>query len=337
MKGHTPDRHTVVSAITMANRAPSVHNTQPWRWRVGAEAIHLVADPARRLPATDLDGRDLLLSCGAALHHLRVALAALGWRAVVRYFPDPVVPTHLATVATTRHIPSREDVALAGAISRRRTDRRRFSARPVPEGHLDLMGALAARTGTLLVPVTGRRTRRLLTRAMDRAACLQPDDLAYDDELTAWTGRGPVAQDGVPTASIPPAPGTHGDTTMRTFPTGTLTDTATGRDEPDGGQLLVLATATDDRLSVLRAGEAVSVVLLSATGVGLATCPLSQALEVPDTRALIRDQVLDGAARPHLIVRTGWAPTTAPPPPQSPRRATADTIDYLPAQRVMTG
>lgn len=117
------------------------------------------------------------------------------------------------------------------------------------------------------------------------------------------------------------------------FPAGTLPDTETGRDEPDGGQLLVLATATDDPVSVLRAGEATSAALLTATSIGLATCPLSQALEVPGTRAVIRDQVLDGVARPQLILRTGWAPIAAPPPPQSPRRATADTVDRLPGTR----
>jgi hypothetical protein len=314
-----------------------VHNTQPWRWLLGDESIQLTADHTRRLPATDLDGRDLLLSCGAALHHLRVALGALGWRAMVDYLPDPGAPSHLATVTAVRAAPSTEDIALAGAISRRHTDRRRLSSWPVPDEHLDLMVERAAGLGALLVPVTGRRTRGLLVRAIDQAACLQPDDLAYEDELAAWTGRGPVTHDGVLAASLPPTPRTHGDTTMRVFPAGTLPDTETGHDEPDGGQLLVLATVTDDPVSVLRAGEATSAALLTATSVGLATCPLSQALEVPGTRALIRDRVLDGAARPQLILRTGWAPTAAPPPPQSPRRATADTVDRLPRHPAMNG
>jgi nitroreductase len=317
-------RHTVWSAITLANRAPSVHNTQPWRWRVAGESIHLTADHTRRLRATDLDGRDLLLSCGAALHHLQVALAALGWRTEVRHVPDP---NHLATVTASPNPPSTEDTALADAITRRRTDRRRFSSRPVPGAHLELMVERAAKTGALLVPVTEGHARRLLTRAMDLAACLQPDDLAYDTELATWSGRGPGAPDGVLTASTPPFPRTHGDTTMRAFVPGTLTDT--DHDEPDSGQLLVLATPTDDPVSVLRAGEAASAALLIATSLGLATCPLSQPLEVPGTRALIRDEVLDGAARPHLILRTGWAPIAATPPPRSPRRATGDTIDWV--------
>ena len=70
------DRRTVRAAIELASRAPSVHNSQPWRWMVGPHSVHLYADLRRWLPATDADGRDLVVSCGAALHHLRVALAA---------------------------------------------------------------------------------------------------------------------------------------------------------------------------------------------------------------------------------------------------------------------
>jgi nitroreductase len=333
MKEYRPDRHTVLGAVALANRAPSVHNTQPWHWLLGTDSIHLMADRTRRLPVTDPDGRDLLLSCGAALHHLRVALSALGWRAIVRRVPDPGAPTHLAVVEPVASTPSTEDMALVAAISRRRTDRRRFSSWTVPAGHLDLMVRRATAAGALLVPVTEPVTRRRLARAIDRAESCRQDDPAYAAELAIWSGLDRITQDGVLAASTPPAQRTHGDTTMRTFAGGTLTEAETGRGEHDGGQLLVLATLADDLVSVLRAGEAASAALLTATDLGLATCPLSQALEIPGTRAFIRDQVLDGAARPHLILRTGWAPNAAPSPPQSPRRATVDTVGYLPGVR----
>src|ERR1044072_1771025 len=143
---HTaPDPNIVFGAIDLANRAPSVHNTQPWRWLIGAESIHLMADETRRLPVIDPDGRHLLLSCGAALHHLRSALAALGWRTVVHRIPNPSDPTPLAAVEMHAHEPSEDDIALAGAIAQRHTDRRRFSSWPVPDGHLDLMVRRAGR------------------------------------------------------------------------------------------------------------------------------------------------------------------------------------------------
>ncbi|TDV44096.1 Acg family FMN-binding oxidoreductase [Actinophytocola oryzae] len=325
-----PDRNTVLAAVGLANRAPSVHNTQPWRWLVGDTSVHLVADRTRHVPATDPDGRDLLLSCGAALHHLRTALVATGWEAVVHYLPDEHDPDHLATVVMRPSEPTDEDIALAGALPRRRTDRRRFTSWEVPAEHLDLLVRRAAHAGGLLVPVTDSATRWRLTRAIDAAALHQADDPDYLLEVASWSRSSFAAHDGVLTVSGTPVPTRHDDTAMRAFPGGSLGDAPTGRGEEDGGRLLVLASRDDDTLAVLRAGEAASAALLTATDLGLATCPLSQPLEVTDTRTTIRDQVLDGTAYPHLILRVGWAPTSAPLLPHSPVRRTEDTVGYLP-------
>src|SRR3954454_11018719 len=116
------DASTARAAIALANRAPSVHNSQPWRWRIGPHSLHLFTDPTRMLPATDPEGRDLRLSCGAALHHLRVALLAAGWGSVVHRLPDPGHPEHLAAVELRSAQPTPEDLALATAIDARRTD-----------------------------------------------------------------------------------------------------------------------------------------------------------------------------------------------------------------------
>lgn len=82
-------------------------------------------------------------------------------------------------------------------------------------------------------------------------------------------------------------------------------------------------------LSRPRAGEAVSAALLGATELGLATCPLSQPLEIGDTRRVIRDSILGGAAVPQLIIRLGWAATTGGPLPLTPRREVDDVIERL--------
>jgi hypothetical protein len=90
--------------------------------------------------------------------------------------------------------------------------------------------------------------------------------------------------------------------------------------------MLVIATSGDDVLSRLRAGEAVSAALLAATEVGLATCPLSQPLEIADSRRHIRDTVLGGSAEPQLLIRLGWAPTTAAPLPATARRDIEEVV-----------
>jgi hypothetical protein len=115
---------------------------------------------------------------------------------------------------------------------------------------------------------------------------------------------------------------------MRAFPHGELTDPESW--EGDAGELLVLATSSDDRMSQLRAGEALSAVVLTATELHLASCPLTQPVEVDTTRAVLRDQVLEGAATPQMVLRVGWAPVGSDPLPASPRRPLDDVLGRFP-------
>ncbi|CAL9505880.1 Putative NAD(P)H nitroreductase [Actinosynnema sp. ALI-1.44] len=326
MEPGRPDHATVRAALALACRAPSVHNTQPWRWRIGDRSVHLYADDSRRLPATDPQGRDLLLSCGAALHHLRVALAAMGLRAVVHRLPNPAEPDHLAAVEFTPHEPTEDEVALAGAIPRRRTDRRRFSSWGVPRAVLLVLEDRASAEGAIIREVTGSRARFDLTTAVARAAAVQDADPFYRSETSAWSGTH-ADDEGVPAANALAGLPQHGDVQLREFPGGELVDEHAAEWEDDGAALVVLGTSSDDRLSVLRAGEALSAVLLEATVAGLATTPISQPLEVAATRDRIRSAVLDDALCPQIVLRVGWAPFQAPPLPATPRRAVEDVIE----------
>lgn len=330
MNAEMPDSHTVRSAIELAVRAPSVHNTQPWRWLIGARSVHLMADWTRQVPVTDPDGRDLLLSCGAVLHHLRVAFAALGWATTVHRLPNPADPEHLAAIEFHPRAPSDDDVATASAIVRRRTDRRRFSSWPVPTEHLDRLVAVAGVEGALVVPVLDTMDRGRLVTAIAEAAAQQERLPEYASELAAWSGHNRATDEGVLSASALPGFQEHDGTRMRAFATGTLAPSSSGEGEPDGGELVVIATSSDDTVARVRAGEAVSAALLAATDLGLATCPLSQPLEVKATRALIRDRILGGTAEPQLVLRVGWAPVSAGPLPLSPRRIPEHIATYLP-------
>jgi nitroreductase len=323
-----PDRETLRAAVALAARAPSVHNTQPWRWVVGTESVHLFANRSRQVLATDPDGRDLLISCGAALHHLRIALAAMGWRTVVHRLPNPAEPDHLAAVEFRLHTPTERDVTLAAVISRRCTDRRRMSDWPIPPDHLGLIAELARHEGALGVAITEPGARFHLAGAIAQAAVVQDHAPAYATEMALWSGRGSGASEGVLAASIPAVSAPADPSTgLRAFPHGTLAQPA-GKRYGQQTEYLVIATSGDDPLSRLRAGEAMSAALLGATELGLATCPLSQPLEIADTRRMIRDAVLDGAAVPQMIIRLGWAPTSAAPLPVTPRRDVADVIEF---------
>jgi hypothetical protein len=168
-----PDRGSVLAALRLAVRAPSVRNTQPWGWRVEGRTIHLYADPSRRVPATDPLGRDLVISCGAALHHLLIALASSGWAGRVRRLPDPHRPDHLATVDLTPHVTTNAEAELAAAIPCRRTDRRKFGSWPLPGELIGGMIELAESEGLAAEPAPSRSPRwsRPPSRHRARRSC----------------------------------------------------------------------------------------------------------------------------------------------------------------------
>jgi hypothetical protein len=318
-------------AVAHALRAPSVHNTQPWRWRIdNAEGVvELYADRGRQLAATDPDGRDLLISCGAALGHLAVALAHQGRQATTLRFPDPDNTAHLATVRVEA-TPGADTAALAAlfpAIHRRHTDRRRFSHRPVPPGLIHDMIDAAARSDVVLQPVQHARERfaAVLVDAADR----QRWTPGYPAELQIWTRRYRGARDGIPSTAIAPPPtGLPGPSGLRRFPHAELAQPLppAGHGLPDdAAAFLVLATAQDRPQDRLRAGEALSSVLLTATRAGLATTPLSQATEVATSRDLLR-QVVGIPEQPQLVLRVGWPATRAAELTDTPRRDLASVL-----------
>ncbi|MEV0032486.1 NAD(P)H nitroreductase [Nocardia sp. NPDC050793] len=315
-----PDDTTVKAALALAGRAPSVHNVQPWRWRIGERSVHLYLDPRRALPSTDPDQRDIVISCGAALHHLSVALAAVGWAPVIHRLPNPDDPNHLAAVTLVARRPTNQEVALSTAIPLRHTDRRHYSSWPIPPGYLGLFSERAEALGAT-VRVIGDPERERVVAAARAASRSHAGDDAYRFELAMWSGRH-GSLDGVPARSAPlPRPGD--ELPARVFARAGLADPA---QEPDHAELLVFATSADDRLSRLRAGEAISGVLLTAANIGLATCLLTEPLEVAEQRDGIRLDVLNGTGYPQAFLRVGWAPTSAAPLPATPRRSVEDTL-----------
>lgn len=324
MTAHFPDTATIRTALSLATRAPSVHNSQPWAWRVGEESIHLYADRSRRLPHADPDGRDLLISCGASLHHATAAFAALGWQCKVSRLPNAAEPDHLAAIALTKCEPDEKDIALAAAIPRRRTDRRYFSHWPVPHADVVMIGVRLARMGVLLRHVEMTTGMRAI---IAEAVWLHAHDGEYLTELTTWSGRyASIA--GVPARSTPESDATAA-LPSRLFAGPMLEQPANATAGDDHGLLLALGTGSDDVMGRLRAGEATSAALLTSTMLGLASCPVSEPLEIAETRAALRSEVFGDEAHPQMMLRIGWAPVGAESLPATPRRPVGEVIHAL--------
>src|SRR4029078_7420059 len=149
----TADTETVAKAIRLACRAPSLHNSQPWRWIVGETVVDLFVDHERVVRSADSSAREALISCGAALGHFRIAMAAAGWKANVDAFPNPSERDHLASIdfSAAEYVTAAERYR-AEAILRRRTDRLPFHT----PSHWELLEPALRNTvdrGTVTLPV----------------------------------------------------------------------------------------------------------------------------------------------------------------------------------------
>lgn len=324
MSAHFPDHDTIEAALRMAIRAPSVHNTQPWRWRIDSDGLHLYANRELHLPSTDPDGRDLLLSCGIALHHCVVALAALGWQSKIHRQPDPYDSDHLAAIEVYPQPPSEIDVTLAAAIPHRQTDRRRFGPWGVPASYIAQMGARAARSGVMLRQV---ESLPRLQGIVAQAAWRHATDRDYLTELTTWSGRY-ASRAGVPARNTP-RDGLAAPVSRREFAGPALVESFDKESARDDAVVLALGTRYDSVVSRLRAGEATSLVLLTATAFGLASCPITEPLEIAATREAVQTDVFGGSGFPQMLLRLGWAAVNADPLPLTPRRSLQDVVEYL--------
>lgn len=307
-------------AVQSACRAPSIHNSQPWRWIADSGALELHLD-ASRLVRTDSSGRQALISCGAVLDHLRVAMAAAGWTANVDRYPNPNDHKHLATIHfTPMDYVTEGHRRRAQAIRLRRTDRLPFAA---PAEWSSFEPELLRVVGdTAVVDVLDDDDRPVLVKAAALTEDARLYDSVYHAELDWWTSSfDPTA--GIPHSALITAAETDRVALGRRFP---VTHHQEQRNEvpEDHSRIVVLSTYDDTHLDLLGCGEALSAALLSATMAGLATCTLTHLTEVAASSTMVRS--LTGHEFPQVLIRMGRTPAGEPVPPPTPRRPLAEVL-----------
>jgi nitroreductase len=319
------ERRAVLEGAARASlRAPSVFNTQPWKWHIGDEAMELWAEPDRHLQTTDPDRRLLLLSCGGALHHGRIALAAEGWAATVDRLPDEEHPDLLARLHLSGPVPPDQHArVLTDAISKRRTDRRAFGDRRVSGDTLTALRRVVEAEGAYVHVVPNDQVP-MLGISSEHAADIETSDPAYRTELTQWTNRPAWTGDGVPPATaVEPA---LRRVPVRNFAPQGADVLPVGEGHDQGAEYVIIYGMGDRPVDLLRGGEALSALLLTATADGLSTAPLSEAVETAWPRYLLRE-LLSGVGEPYVVVRLGYV-ESGQLLPATPRRAATETITF---------
>jgi len=326
MSEATVQTEVMVRAVELACRAPSLHNSQPWRWRAGGAVLHLFADPSRIGRHTDSTGREVIISCGAVLDHLRVAMAAEGWRAAISRYPDPLNNNHLASIEFHRmESVSSAQLDRARAIGRRRTDRLPFAA-PLRWGLIEpALRESVTDTGVDL-DVIGDNGRPALAAASRLSEEWRHHDPTYQTELSWWTGGSGSQDAGIPAGALASEAEGERIDVGRGFPTDSDSHRREGV-ERDRSMILVLSTYDDSPENSLRCGEVLSSVLLECTVAELATCTLTHLIEIHATREAVR-RLTGRIAEPQVLIRVGRAVPGRhdPPPPVTPRRALSDVL-----------
>ncbi|QJY47716.1 Acg family FMN-binding oxidoreductase [Pseudonocardia broussonetiae] len=308
--------------LATAGRAPSLHNTQPWAFRVRPDLLELHADPQRRLPVVDPADRELRMACGAALFTLRLALIDLGVRPLVTVLPDRRHPTLVAEIRRGGSIlPTPEQRRLLEAVPRRHTNRSPFTDIAVTPPERHALRRAAADEGAWLHLVTATDELATLQRLAVRAHQEQDADPAFRAELRRWTGTSPRRPDGVPVAAGGPRPVLHDRWVLRDFTDGTAPQRAPGREFESDPLIAVLTSHLTGPHADVRAGEALQRVLLTATADGLSVSFLSQLIEVDRARDELR-RLVGGPLPPQAVLRVGRGWPAVP----IPRRPVADLV-----------
>jgi len=313
------------AAIRYATLAPSSHNTQPWLFTLRDDSVELYADRARGLAVADPDDRELIMSCGAALYYLRLALAYFGCKTVVRLLPDPDDPDRLADIAIKgEHAATDEERGLFAQIPHRRTNRGPFRAEEVPAGLLAALHSAVVREGAWLVVTADLERKAWLADLIASADRRQLADRRFRRELAAWVRPNTSARkDGIPGGSL--GLGTLASLgaplVLRTFDIG---DGQAARDRElalGSPVLAVLGTRDDTPQDLMQAGQALAHLLLLARASGVEASFLNQPVEVDDLRPAL-ERVVEAPGRAQLVLRLGYGK----PVPATPRRPVEEVL-----------
>ncbi|MFG1813563.1 Acg family FMN-binding oxidoreductase [Kribbella sp. NPDC049174] len=309
--------------LRAAVAAPSMHNTQPWRFEVNGHVIDVYLDGSRTLPAEDPTGRAMRIAAGTATFNLRCAAAALGYGTWLGLAPEAEEPDLLARIVVEpSSTPDQQLRDLYTEIPRRHTSRDPIRTAPLDqETRIDLVRAALAE-GAELTWLSAEQIETVVDMFLD-TDLREIGDWRRSAERAHWVG-GNRSDDGIPSSALGPRASSYRTAfrDMGTRPADRTRTQATFEQHPN---LAVLSTEHDEPADQVAAGIALERVLLTATRVGVAASFLNQPLEYEDLRQEVQ-RTTGKAGFADMVIRFGHARPEA----STPRRPIEDFVRPTP-------
>lgn len=303
------DAEKLAFLLQYAIQAPSVRNTQPWSFTQDHDGLIMQADLSRKLRHIDPHGRELTISCGAALEHLAIAIRYYGREATIQMLPDKRNPRLLARIALGPTIaPDADDLISFYAIFKRTTERGGFKKRPIPRDLHKRLLSEGYLGDAQIVLVEDRAKRSAIADVVADASRTLGADSAYRTELAAWwTAYGSLRPDGVPAQArgVSFLGSALEQWLIEGVDLGKGRATANHRRIVEAPLIAVVSTVTDEPLSWLLCGRSLARLLLRARAAGLSASFFSEPAQVPEARTKLV-ALLAMQSHPQVVLRFGY-------------------------------
>ena len=318
--------------------APSGHNTQPWAFRISDDnTIHLYADRTRALPVVDPDDRELTISCGSALFNMQLAISYFGYRFETSLLPQEGEKDHdwLATVRiidiNKKPEKSKDEGLnrLFNSITMKRTNRFRFDGdKEISQEVLYNLQSIAQKYESVWLHIEkNMEEKEQFAKLITEGDIIQMSDKKLRRELASWVhANRNHLRDGMPgyAFGFGDIVSLVGPYVIRTFDFG-KGQAAKDKELAMGSPvLLVIGTNSDDTLSWLNAGLALSNLLLYLKSENIWSSYLNQPIEVPHLRKILASLIpTHSDTNPQLLLRIGYSNREVLP---TPRRSIEQVI-----------
>lgn len=295
--------------VRYATLAPSSHNTQCWKFRLGGQSVSILPDYQRRCPIVDPDDHHLFVSLGCAAENLVQAASALGFRCdtVFNAGTNESLDISLARAPAVR-------TPLFEAIPRRQSTRGEFDAQPLSNDELRRLEAAGSGNGVEVHLLTDQQAMEHVLDFVAQGNTAQMRDPAFVRELKGWlrfNGGQAVRQgDGLFSGSSgnPSVPGWLGSLLFDEFFTEKAENDKYARQVRSSAGIAVFVSEGEDKPHWIEAGRAFQRFALQATAMEVRTAHLNQPVEVASLRPLFAKSIGISSGRPDLVIRFGRGP-----------------------------